>query len=81
MNKLKGKSEFTVSEINELRRLITLRNKSSRTEQKSIRAEMRKKIGFYGMDDWGIYDCQLSDLENLITTKQITIIKSLSSAK
>ena len=74
--KRKPKTEFTISEINELKRLIALRIKSSRAEQKSIRDEMRNKIGFWGMDDWGIYNCQLSDLENLITSGQITITKS-----
>ena len=76
--KLKGKSEFTISEINELRQLIILRNKPSttRTKQKSIRGKMRKKLGFWGQDDWRIYDCQVSDLENLIQTGQISISNS-----
>ena len=76
--RLKGKSKFTVSEIKELKRLITLRinPKTTKTEQKGIREKMRK-VGFFGGDDWGIYDCQVCHLDCLIKLGKITINKSL----
>ena len=69
---MKGKSSFTIAEISEIKRLISLRIKADRSTQKSIRNKMRK-IGFYGRDDFGIQDCQLSDFENLIRCGVIVI--------
>lgn len=71
---MKGKNIFTEKEIDELKRLITLRaNSTSKSEQKKLRDKMRK-IGFYGRDDWGINDCQIADLERLIYEGRIKVI-------
>lgn len=70
---MKGKNVFTSAEIAELRALITKRQHASRDEQKKIRRRMRE-IGFYGQADWGIHDCQLSDLDALIKSGQIKIV-------
>jgi hypothetical protein len=69
---MKGKAEFTKTEIEELRRLIILRNKATKSEQKNIRNKMRK-MEFYGRDDWEITNMQISDLDMLIKLKKITI--------
>lgn len=71
---LKGKNTFTQNEIDQLKDLIRQRVNAPRNEQKSIRNKMRR-IGFYGKDDWGITDCQISDLDALIKSGEITIIK------
>ncbi len=70
---MKGKKVFNVAEINLLKSLIRQRNNADHAKQKSIRNQMRA-IGFYGRDDWGINDCQVSDLENLIASGQIRVI-------
>lgn len=69
---MKGKREFTESEIDRLRELIRKRVHATREQQKRIRDAMRR-IGFYGRDDWGIQDCQLADLDGLIRSGQITV--------
>lgn len=73
---MKGKSIFTKAEINRLFELIKQRRNASGNKQKgsSIRNKMRKEIGFYGQDDWGIRDCKESDLQRLIDNKQIIVI-------
>ena len=74
MKKLKGKNLFTQKDINELKRLITLRvNSTNKSEKKKLRDKMRE-IGFYGRDDWGINDCQIADLERLIFEGRIKVI-------
>lgn len=71
---MKGKNTFTHKEIDELKRLITLRaNSTSKSEQKKLRDKMRK-IGFYGRDDFGITDCQVTHLEKLISDGRIKVI-------
>ena len=71
---MKGKNTFTQKEIDELKRLMTLReNSTSKSEQKKLRDKMRK-IGFYGGDDFGIYDCKVADLESLISIGRIKVI-------
>lgn len=71
---MKGKNTFTQKEIDELKRLMTLReNSTSKSEQKKLRDKMRK-IGFYGGDDFGIYDCKVAHLESLISTGRIKVI-------
>lgn len=70
---MKGKNVFTQFEISELRNLIKERIKSERSKQKGIRAKMRK-IGFYGSDDFGIFDLQPLDFERLISSGRIRII-------
>ena len=69
---MKGKREFTESEIDRLRELIRKRVHATREQQKRIRDAMRR-IGFYGQADWGIQDCQLADLDGLIRSGQITV--------
>lgn len=73
---MKGKNTFTTEEISELRKLIMKRQNASCDEQKRIRNKMRA-IGFYGKDDWGILDCQLSDLDALIKREQIRVVGML----
>ena len=73
MKKLKGKNLFTQKEIDELKQLITHRiNSTNKNDKKNLRKEMRK-IGFYGRDDWGIVDCRVSDLENLLKSGEIKV--------
>lgn len=69
---MKGKREFTESEIDRLRELIRKRVHATREQQKRIRDAMRR-IGFYGQADWGNQDCQLEDLDGLIRSGQITV--------
>lgn len=69
---MKGKREFTESEIARLRELIKERVQAPKGKQTQIRNKMRR-IGFYGQDDWGIQDCQLADLDGLIRSGQITV--------
>ena len=78
---MKGKNTFTAKEIDNLKQLIRLRVNADRDDQKRIRNVMRR-IGFYG-SDFGIFDCQVSDLEGLIRSGVIKVIggKSASSAK
>lgn len=73
---MKGKHTFTGLEIAELERLIVLRNKTETSKQKAIRQKMRD-IGFYGKDDWGITDLQISDLRSLIKSGCITVIGNI----
>lgn len=69
---MKGKREFTESEIARLRELIKERVQAPKGKQTQIRNKMRR-IGFYGQDDWGIQDCQLENLDGLIRSGQITV--------
>lgn len=69
---MKGKREFTESEIARLRELIRERVQAPKEKQTQIRNKMRR-IGFYGRDDWGIQDCQLENLDGLIRSGQITV--------
>ncbi|MBQ8421325.1 MAG: hypothetical protein IJX11_03595 [Bacteroidales bacterium] len=66
------KTEFTRSEAEAIRRLIEKRTVAERSEQKKIRDKMRR-LGFYG-SHWGIYDCQVADFDNLISSGEIKII-------
>jgi hypothetical protein len=68
---VKGKKQFSQSEITELKSLIKERIKADRSRQKGIRARMRK-IGFYG-SDFGINDLQPSDFDNLIRSGSIKV--------
>ena len=68
----KGKNTFTTEEIALIKKYIQERVKAEPSAQKGIRAKMRK-IGFYG-SDFGIYDCQVSDLEGLIRSGRIKVI-------
>lgn len=75
---MKGKKVFNANEIDLLKSLIRQRNNADGAKQKSIRNQMRN-LGFYGRDDWGINDCQVSDLENLIASGQIKVIGAAPS--
>lgn len=75
---MKGKDRFTSAEIVKLRELITERQNAPRNSQKQLRNRMRK-IGFFGRDDWGIIDCTLDDLDELIDTGKIKIIDKTTS--
>ncbi|MCX4334835.1 MAG: hypothetical protein OSJ55_08145 [Bacteroidales bacterium] len=70
---MKGKNTFTKSEIVELKQLINMRQNAPYDEQKRLRDRMRD-IGFYGRDDWGIVDCHVCDLEDLINSGNIIVI-------
>lgn len=76
---MKGKNEFTQNEINEIVALIRKRCSADREEQKQIRADMRR-IGFYGRDDFGIFDMTEEKFYRLIESKKI-IIKDSGKAK
>lgn len=69
---MKGKNQFNTVELKEIRDLIRRRVTAPSNEQKSIRRKMRL-LGFYGHDDFGIKNCQESDLERLISEKRIII--------
>ena len=77
---MKGKNKFSTEEANELRMLIRQRCNADRSQQKSIRAKMRR-IGFYGGDDFGITDMTIEKFENLIRTGQIFIANKLDTSK
>ena len=72
---MKGKSTFTTAEINRLKELIIIRIGTESSKQKAVRDKMRA-IGFYGRDDWGITNLQVSDLEELIQNGRIKISDS-----
>ena len=76
---MKGKNEFTQIEINEIVDLIRQRCLADSDEQKNIRNKMRR-IGFYGRDDFGIFDMTEEKFYRLIESKKI-IIKDSSKAK
>ena len=76
---MEKRTKFTLNEINILKSLIKERIKADRSEQKSIRNKMRK-IGFYG-SYFGISDLQLSDLDNLIRSRRITVVDSINANK
>ena len=69
---MKGKNTFTAKEISDLKQLIRMRVNADKDDQKKIRRIMRS-IGFYG-SDYGIHDCQVSDLERLIRAGVIKVI-------
>ncbi len=69
---MKGKNTFTTEETALIKKYIQERVKAKPSTQKGIRAKMRK-IGFYG-SEFGIYDCQVSDLEGLIRSGRIKVI-------
>ena len=69
---MKGKNIFTKAEINALRNLINQRIFAGRVKQKSLRAKMRK-IGFYGQDDYGIFDLKPYHLDRLINSGRIIV--------
>ena len=77
---MKGKNEFTQNEINEIVALIRQRCLADSYEQKNIRNKMRR-IGFYGRDDFGIFDMTEEKFYRLIDSKKIIIKDGCSKAK
>ena len=75
---MKGKNTFTSEEISNLKQLIQLRVKADADDQKKIRRIMRS-IGFYG-SDYGIHDCQVSDLEGLIRAGVIKVVRGKAAS-
>jgi hypothetical protein len=71
---MKGKKVFTAQEIKMLKELIIQRNNTPPSGQKAIRQKMRK-LGFYGEADWCIRDLQLADLDSLIRSDRIQVIR------
>ncbi len=69
---MKGKNTFTAKEISDLKQLIRMRVNADKDDQKKIRRIMRS-IGFYG-SDYGIVDCQVSDLDGLIRSGMIKVV-------
>lgn len=72
----KRKDSFTESEIEQLFDLIHQRITSPSDKQKRIREKIRK-LGFWGRDDWGIYDLHAKDIALLIQDGRIKIIRNL----
>lgn len=70
---MKGKREFTKSEIEELKSLISQKVKSDRIKQKSLRNRMRN-IGFYISDFTEKKDFNIDDFNNLIHSGQIVVL-------
>ena len=81
---MKGKNEFTQNEINKIVDLIRKRCSTPQSEQKQIRnkqiRDKMRRIGFYGKDDFGVYDMTEEKFYRLIESKKI-IIKDSSKAK
>lgn len=79
---MKGKNIFTESEIEQLKVLIRQRVQADSSSQNNIRNKMRR-IGFYGQNDYGIKNCQVSDLERLIKFGKIKVIgiKNINTTK
>ena len=69
---MKGKNIFTTNEVKEIVALIRKRCSADRSEQKQIRAKMRR-IGFYGKDDFGIFDMKEEKFYGLIESGEINI--------
>ena len=77
---MKGKNEFTQNEINEIVALIRKRCSTPQSEQKQIRnkkiRDKMRNIGFYGKDDFGVYDMTEEKFYRLIESKKIIILNS-----
>ena len=69
---MKGKSVFTKREVEQIVSLIRQRCSAGRNEQKQIRAKMRR-IGFYGQDDFGIFDMTEEKFFRLIESGRIEV--------
>lgn len=68
---MKGKNEFTQSEINKLKELIRRLENAIGDKPKAIREEMRK-IGFF-ISDFNTTNMTVTKFENLIETGIIKI--------
>ena len=69
---MKGKATYTSDYIKALEELIQSKMKTLPSGQKAILDKIRG-LGFFGKDDWGITNLQLSDLRALITSGRITV--------
>ena len=69
---MKGKNAFTQSEIKEIATLIRQRCSADKGKQKQIRAKMRR-IGFYGQDDFGVFDMTEKKFYKLIESGRIKV--------
>lgn len=69
---MKGKSIFTKREVEQIVSLIRQRCSADRNGQKQIRAKMRR-IGFYGQDDFGIFDMTEDKFFRLIESGRIEV--------
>lgn len=70
--KMKGKKVFTQREIKKIATLIRQRCSADREGQKQIRAKMRR-IGFYGQDDFGVFDMTEEKFYKLIESGRIKV--------
>ena len=81
---MKGKREFTKSEIEELKSLISQKVKSDRTMKKSLRNKMRN-IGFYisnfTENKQGEGEFDIDDFNNLIHSGQIVVLDGNTHGK
>jgi hypothetical protein len=71
---MKGRNTFTEMEIKEIRRLLVLKNRSSREKQVEYRNSLRK-LGFYITDfDQSQRGFTTNNLENLLKEGKIKIL-------
>ena len=68
---MKGKSKFTKSEINQIRKLMNEKRKATNKEQKIIRSKIRE-IGFYWPD---FFSYSVQNFNDLIEAGKIKIIE------
>lgn len=72
---MKHNKTFTKSEISEIKKLINEKVKSGTTEQKAVRAKIRRTYGFYWSDFSNTKPgYTVEDLQNLIDTKKIKVV-------
>ncbi len=73
---MKGRNSFTHSEIESIKKLISLKEKAAPSEQKGIRQEIRK-IGFYYSDfSSEKNNYTLDNFESLIRGREINVFDS-----
>lgn len=74
------RTAYTAQEIEKLKELIRQRvSADGKSAQKRIRDKMRG-MGFYG-SEFGIHDCQVSDLERLIRNGEIKVVGAARPSK
>ncbi len=70
---MQGRSQFSISEFNQIKKLIEQKQKSSHNEKKKIRASLRK-MGFYISDfDKSYQGFTLDLLNDCVESGMITI--------
>lgn len=77
---MKGKTEFTESEANQIRKLISQKLMASKNEQKSIRNKIRS-FDFYFSDFSSKKGYTVQDFENLISSGEIKIVNQEKTEK